>query len=71
MTTVNAWDIPCEDCGRLMDSRVETVYQRKAGWAKMRDAGGTNALALPEVQPVFRCTGCMERARHPGQGTLL
>jgi hypothetical protein len=68
------WEVACENCPRLVDTRVETVYQRASGWVKKRQQGGSNALALPELETRFMCTGCMDRAKRgidPDQRSLL
>lgn len=51
--------LTCDQCGREMDSNVETVWNLVEGWEKKRDAGGTNHLALRKPKDVVRCNGCM------------
>ena len=64
----------CEgDCGRWLNPALETVFQYESGWAKMRDAGGTNALQLREASDRFLCNECMHKLKRVGhgQGSLL
>lgn len=68
MTRVN-----CFQCRRDMDERVETVWQYTTGWAKKRDQGGTNYLALRTSEEQFCCNGCMQlmlSGLDPGQQSL-
>lgn len=53
----------CDACGRELDERVETVWNKIEGWEKKRDQGGTNHVALRRVLPEFRCNGCMTLAQ--------
>lgn len=44
-----------------MDERIDTVWGKIEGWAKRRDAGGTNHVALRKPLYVFMCNGCMHK----------
>lgn len=64
----------CDQCGRSLDERTETVWNLVEGWEKKRDQGGTNHLALRKPKDEFRCNGCMTLILHglsPGQVALL
>jgi len=63
----------CSQCGRLMDERIETVWQHVTGWTKKRDQGGTNHIALRKELPEMMCNACMHLLVHglnPGQQSL-
>ena len=49
----------CDLCGRELNPVVDTVYQAVSGWAKLRDAGGANAIANRIGHNRFRCKGCI------------
>lgn len=50
----------CDQCGRTMDERIETIWQLVEGWEKKRAQGGTNHLAMRNPKEKFRCNGCMQ-----------
>ena len=52
--------VSCDECGRSINPKIETVYQAQRGWAKLRDQGGTNALVHRQAEPRFRCRGCID-----------
>ena len=49
----------CHICGRSIDTRTETYFQRMEGWGKIRSQGGTNALSNAVRHDLFRCGTCM------------
>lgn len=57
------WLYECCECHRMVDERIETVWNAVHGWEKKRDAGGTNAISLRRPQNTFMCDGCMTKAR--------
>jgi hypothetical protein len=63
----------CDKCGRVLNERIETVWNLVEGWEKKRDQGGTNHLALRKPKEQFRCNGCMTLildGLNPGQESL-
>lgn len=54
----------CTACGRQMDERLETVWQKLTGWDKKRSAGGTNHVALKRPLHEFMCAGCMDKLQN-------
>lgn len=49
----------CDQCGRELDDRFETVWCLVEGWEKKRDQGGTNHVAMRRPLNQYRCNGCM------------
>jgi len=49
----------CHKCNRVIDDKIETVWNLVSGWEKKRDQGGTNHLALRTPQDLYCCNGCM------------
>lgn len=66
-------EIRCVECNRLLDERVETIWNLVEGWEKHRAQGGTNHLACRQPRNVYRCNGCMTlilSGLSPGQTEL-
>ena len=64
----------CEFCGTEVDPNSRLTYRRVVGWEHPRDAGGTNALALRQIQDRFACFSCIDKQRRGislGQTTLV
>jgi hypothetical protein len=63
--------VPCEDCGQLVAD--SGAYQRTSGWVRRREAGGGNAIAMPEREPRFLCPVCLDlrQLRAKGAGVPL
>jgi hypothetical protein len=55
------YHITCEECGREVDERFETVWSAVEGWEKKRHQGGTNHIACRRPLPRFRCEPCMQK----------
>ena len=65
-------NVTCEMCGQALDPRTYSCFQYIEGWAKLRRAGGPNAVAHPIRQPRYACGPCVQaHADHTLQGTLL
>ena len=56
--------IVCDGCGSQLNPASDTVYQAVSGWAKLRSAGGANAITGRVGHPHFRCKGCIDEATH-------
>lgn len=52
----------CVFCGEEIPS-IRVGYRKVTGWEHYRDAGGTNALALPERHDEWACEHCIDRQR--------
>jgi hypothetical protein len=63
----------CQFCGERIN--VNTDYRKVEGYAKPRNEGGTNALALRKVFPDhWAHASCVEKAKRgiaPGQASLV
>jgi len=63
----------CHKCGRPLDSKIETIWNKVVGWEKPREGGGTNHIALRTPQDEYCCNGCMTLmldGLDPGQESL-
>lgn len=72
MNTTNV-AIRCEICGEPITA-IATAYRKMTGWAKPRDQGGPNALALPERLDEWAHASCVDletRGIHRGQQKLV
>lgn len=68
------YHVTCEYCGRVMDERYETVWNKVEGWEKRRNQGGTNHVAERRPLHAYRCAACMDKALngvHSGQESLV
>lgn len=68
----------CADCGEPVKPNQLGAYREVSGWAKIRNKGGSNAIALREETGRMICGGCGERRKlndrwgvHAEQGTLI
>jgi hypothetical protein len=67
--------ITCFHCGQPIGrDDLDRCWRKVSGWEKHREQGGTNALALREVEDLWMHNSCMLLAKRgiaPGQGTLV
>jgi len=54
--------VPCALCGHPVNPESLGVYQRTRGWVQKRSGGGGHSVALPEREPEWAHSGCVDRA---------
>jgi len=54
--------VPCPFCDRLVNTEAKGVYQRTRGWVQRRAGGGGHSVALPEREPEWAHSWCVDRA---------
>lgn len=62
----------CTFCGVKINPDQD--YRKVTGWERHRTQGGTNAIRLREVQPVWACRWCIDRQSRgvpPAQQSLV